>query len=95
MLGASAVLLTVAAAIGVALMLAGRPPGHARQAVSVASGEPRLQPAPAQDIASYRAEKDRLLHEYAWIDRSTGVVRIPVERAMALLVQQQSTKPTP
>jgi hypothetical protein len=92
MLGAGAVLLTVAAAVGVALLLAGRPAGQPKQAASAVAGESRLQSVPAHDIASYRAEKNRLLHEYAWIDRSNGVVRIPVERAMALLVQQQSTK---
>ena len=46
---------------------------------------PRLQAAPAQDIAAYRAEKQRRLNEYAWVDREHGVVRIPIQRAMQIL----------
>ena len=53
---------------------------------------PRLQPTPERDFPPFHEEKERLLHEYAWVDRSHGVVRIPIERAMALLVQQQAAK---
>ena len=47
---------------------------------------PPLQSAPPLDLAALRAEKHALLSQYAWIDRAHGVVRIPIERAMALLV---------
>jgi hypothetical protein len=90
MIGAGAVLVTVAAVVGVALLVAGRPAGPPARAASGVAAEARLQPAPAQDIATYRVAKDRLLHEYAWVDRPHGVVRIPIERAMALLVQQRA-----
>ncbi|MFO1397012.1 MAG: hypothetical protein U1F48_08115 [Burkholderiales bacterium] len=51
---------------------------------------PRLQATPAQDMATYRAEKHRQLTEYAWADRDRGIVRIPIERAMAIVAQEPS-----
>lgn len=39
-----------------------------------------------QDYAQVNRESDAHLHAYAWVDRQPGVVRIPIERAMELLV---------
>ncbi len=50
--------------------------------------EPRLQVTPLQDLASYRAQQEQTLHSYGWVDRKNGVVRIPIERAMDLLIQR-------
>ena len=50
--------------------------------------EPRLQTAPAEDLATVRAEEDAVLHGYAWADRGAGVVRIPIERAMELVARE-------
>ena len=47
---------------------------------------PSLQSAPTTDLRALRAEKHALLDEYRWIDRDKGIVRIPIERAMALLI---------
>ena len=49
-----------------------------------AAARSSLQPHPSADIAAYRAEKQRLLESYAWIDRANGIVRIPIRRAMDL-----------
>jgi hypothetical protein len=49
---------------------------------------PRLQVAPAQDLNQLRAREDALLNHYTWIDKETGVVRIPIDRAMELLAQR-------
>ena len=57
-----------------------------RNAPAIA-GAVTLQPTPEKDIAAYRAEKQRLLNEYAWIDRDRGIVRIPIEQAMAMLAR--------
>ena len=92
MLRAGAVVVMVAIAVGVATLIAGRPASRSAHPVGAAADQPRLATAPAEDIAAYRAEKERLLHAYAWVDRSSGVVRIPIERAMALLVAQQAAK---
>ncbi|MGH7995077.1 MAG: hypothetical protein ACREFX_01860 [Opitutaceae bacterium] len=35
------------------------------------------------------------LHTYGWVDRKAGVVRIPIENAMRLLVRQGSGKDRP
>ena len=49
---------------------------------------PRLQPDPVQDLKDMRAEENALLTTYGWVDRSAGVVRVPVQRAMELLVRR-------
>ncbi len=41
-----------------------------------------------QDVADLHAREDVLLDNYSWVDSSQGKVRIPVERAMELLVQR-------
>jgi hypothetical protein len=46
---------------------------------------PRLQHSPIEDLQALRARDDASLHRYAWVDRDAGVVRIPIERAIALL----------
>jgi hypothetical protein len=46
---------------------------------------PRLQVTPEKDMAALRAEEQAALTGYAWVDRGAGRVRIPIERAMALI----------
>jgi hypothetical protein len=48
----------------------------------------RLQTAAPLDLKQYRADQDRILAGYGWVDPHAGVVRIPVERAMDLLLQK-------
>jgi hypothetical protein len=49
---------------------------------------PRLQTLPAQDLAAVRAEEDRTLGTYGWVDERAGTVRIPIDEAMRLLAQR-------
>lgn len=49
---------------------------------------PRLQEAPQQDIQLYRESQRKLLDSYGWVDRRNGVARIPIDRAMELLLKQ-------
>ncbi len=49
--------------------------------------EPRLQTNPPLDLSRYRAIEEAQLHSYGWIDRGNGVVRIPIERALEIVVQ--------
>lgn len=49
---------------------------------------PRLQVTPSADMESMRAAEDNLLHSYGWVDKDSGVVRIPIDRAMDLLLQR-------
>jgi hypothetical protein len=53
-------------------------------------GSVSLQTAPAVDIAVYRAEKLRLLREYAWVDPKRGIVRVPIDVAMDLLMRERN-----
>ncbi len=48
----------------------------------------RLQTAAPIDLQHYRDEQDKILNEYRWVDPKAGVVRIPVDRAMELLLQK-------
>jgi len=49
---------------------------------------PLLDSAPQPGRAAYDKEKQPLLDSWQWLDRSKGVARIPIEQAMALMVQQ-------
>jgi hypothetical protein len=49
--------------------------------------EPRLQTAAPQDLRRYRADQDRILSSYAWVDQDAHIVRIPIDRAMDILVK--------
>lgn len=55
---------------------------------------PRLQTFPEQELREMLAEDERALTEYAWVDKEVGIAQIPIERAMELLVEQQSPPPT-
>jgi hypothetical protein len=64
------------------------PPAPLAEAPGRLPPEPRLQTRPFEDIRVQREREQRLLHEYAWVDRPAGVVRIPIERAMDLVVER-------
>lgn len=50
--------------------------------------EPRLQTNPAVDLRQVREREEKLLHSYQWIDKESGVLRIPIERAMEILAER-------
>ena len=50
--------------------------------------EPQLQKTPIPDLKAIRAEEDKLLNGYAWVDQPKGVVRIPVDRAIEVLAHR-------
>jgi hypothetical protein len=56
---------------------------------------PRLQTDPSNDLDRMRAAEDRALTGYRWIDKERGVVQLPVDRAMDLLLEEglPETKP--
>jgi len=49
---------------------------------------PHLQTRPVLDLQALRGEESAALRSYAWVDRDGGVVRIPIERAMALVAER-------
>lgn len=49
---------------------------------------PRLQTQPFKDVYLLKSEQRAVLHGYGWIDKATGVVHIPIERAMQLTLER-------
>jgi hypothetical protein len=49
---------------------------------------PREQPDPRIDLKALREREDRELASYGWVNRPAGIVRIPIERAMQLIVER-------
>jgi len=50
--------------------------------------EPRLQTTPRLDLQELRAHEDELLAGYSWVNKESGVVRIPIDEAMRLVVER-------
>ena len=50
--------------------------------------DPRLQVTPELDLATMRAHERAVLESYAWVNRDSGRVRIPIERGMALVLEE-------
>jgi hypothetical protein len=49
---------------------------------------PRLQVEPRLELEHYRQEQQQMLESYGWVDRPNGIVRIPIDRAIALLLER-------
>ena len=47
----------------------------------------------AENLAKLQKTEEEQAKSYGWIDQSAGVVRLPLDRAMDLTVQQYTTKP--
>jgi len=54
---------------------------------------PLLQVNAPGDMARLRAEEEKILSTYDWVDRGAGVVRIPIDQAMRLLVERGAKAP--
>lgn len=52
--------------------------------VPVVPPEPRLQLDPKQDMAGLRARDEAILDSHGWVDRRSGIARIPIARAIEL-----------
>jgi hypothetical protein len=64
------------------------PPASPFEDVRTVPPEPRLQTTAPLDLKGYRAEQEKILEGYGWVDSRAGIVRIPVDRAMDLLLQK-------
>ena len=63
-------------------------PPHMRFEESRQAPAPRLQMRPYLDLQAVRAQDDRILTTYGWVDKSRGAVRIPIDEAMRLVVEE-------
>ena len=50
--------------------------------------QPRLLIKPGASLAELRAAEESDLNSYGWVDRTSGVARIPIDRAMQLLLER-------
>ena len=49
---------------------------------------PRLQQFPENEFHDFRVREEAVLHQYGWVNKETGVVRMPIEQAMRLAVER-------
>lgn len=67
-------------------------PGAGTQLVNVRKlppeGYPRIQAHPKEEIGDFRHEEDERVYNYAWKDKQKGIVRIPVDKAIDLVLQK-------
>jgi hypothetical protein len=68
--------------------------------VSQGQSIPNVEEVKAQgrlkNLADLNTENQKVLTQYRWVDKSKGVVGVPIDRAMELVVAElQSNKPHP
>jgi len=65
-----------------------RPDQAAKESTTVIPPQPRIEEHPAEQLQGIRAREDHVLSSYAVIDQKQGVVRVPIDRAIDMLVQK-------
>jgi hypothetical protein len=66
-------------------------PAEPRLQAKVVGDDRTNQPFDSLDIKEkVFASEEKTLHSYGWVDKSAGVVRIPIDRAMELMVEKQN-----
>lgn len=50
--------------------------------------QPRLQVYPVRHWKEFQAAEEERLTTYGWMDRSTGAVRVPIDRAIELVAER-------
>jgi hypothetical protein len=66
------------------------------QGQSIPNVEQLREETRLKNLADLNAENQKVLTQYHWVDKSKGIVGIPIDQAMDLvLVQLQSIKPHP
>ncbi|HKC62013.1 MAG TPA: hypothetical protein VKB86_00140 [Pyrinomonadaceae bacterium] len=66
----------------------GKPPATLVNTKRQPPPAPRLQENAPADLQQMRVHEKALLESYGWVDRSQGIVHIPVERAIDLLIER-------
>ena len=49
---------------------------------------PELEPRPGASLASVHAREEELLTTYGWIDPENGIVRVPIDRALEIVLER-------
>jgi hypothetical protein len=68
--------------------VASPPPTAAARNGNPVPPEPRIQANPIQDLEGFRKWEDSQLHDYHWVDRSRGVVSIPIDEAIRMVARR-------
>jgi hypothetical protein len=55
----------------------------------------KVAAAPPEELSQLRAQQLEALHAYRWVDEKSGVVAIPIDRAIALVVRDGGRSPWP
>lgn len=63
-------------------------PGYATRPQDVQIPPPQLDPAQSSQLQELRTEHRRILNSYEWIDKESGIARIPIDRAMELVTEE-------
>lgn len=62
--------------------------GQAAAPSTAAPVYPKLQVSPPADLQAFRAREDERLNSYGWVNRTSGIVHIPISAAMDLLLKR-------
>jgi hypothetical protein len=66
------------------------------QGQSIPDAEEAKAEVRLKNLADLNADNERILTQYRWIDKSKGVVGLPIDRAMELVLPElQAIKPHP
>ena len=49
---------------------------------------PHIEEHPASELAELRARENHVLGSYAWVDKNSGSVRVPIDRAMQMVLER-------
>jgi len=60
----------------------------AKESPQVTPPGPRVEPYPAQQLATLKAKEDHILTSYAIVDQKQGLVRVPIEQAIDMVAQK-------
>jgi hypothetical protein len=50
---------------------------------------PKLQVSPVEDLSKSRAREEVELNSYSWVNQTAGIVHVPIERAMELVLRKE------
>jgi hypothetical protein len=55
----------------------------------IPTNAPKLQISAPADLAAFRSREDSDLNTYGWINKTQGIVRIPIQEAMNLILEKK------
>jgi hypothetical protein len=58
-------------------------------------GAPGSEALPLDEMKQYREQEQAALTSYSWVDKGTGVVRIPIEEAKKIILEKGMPVPSP